>query len=382
MTYQPDLAFPEASERVQSFVDSAVGSGVRRLVLLSGRNEDGAVRAEQAVQASGVDWTVVRSSMFDQDFSEAHLLQPLLAGELAFPARDVREPFIDADDIADIVAAALSDDRHVGQLYEETGPRLLTLADAVAEIDHAAGRDIHYLPISAEDYAAGIVEAGVPGDEVAAYIELFAATLDGRNAYVAGVERALGRPAGDFADYARDTAASGVWSVGVSCLRRDIVDGYVTALTVITALGCGVSAGVFFAFSTFAMKAVGRVPPPGGIAAMHAINVAAVTPAFMAALLGTAVASVAVIVATRSDLDQPYAVVLIVGSGVSLVGTILPTIGCHVSCDEALAAVDRHGDLTAGRWARYRSGWTAWNHLRAAAALAAAPLLTVGVHVA
>lgn len=122
VTYQPDLAFPEASTRVRSFVDVAVRSGVRRLVLLSGRNEDGAVVAEQAVQTSGLDWTVVRSSMFSQDFSEAFLLEPLLDGGLAFPAGEVREPFIDAEDIADIVAAALTEDGHVGQLYESPAP--------------------------------------------------------------------------------------------------------------------------------------------------------------------------------------------------------------------------------------------------------------------
>ena len=125
----------------------AVKSGVQRLLLLSGRNEAGALRGEQAVQESGVDWTIVRSSFLNQNFSEAFWLDAIRAGELAAPAGDVADPFIDADDIADLVVAALTEEGHAGQLYEVTGPRLLTFADVVAEIARATGREIRYLPI-------------------------------------------------------------------------------------------------------------------------------------------------------------------------------------------------------------------------------------------
>lgn len=165
-------------------------------------------------------------------------------------------------------------------------------------------------------------------------------------------------------------------------MKRGTVNGYQTALAVIRALGCGVGAGVFFAFSTFVMKALGRLPPPERIAAMQAINVAAISPAFMAALFGTAAACVGVIVATLADLDEPHAIALILGSALYLVGTVLPTIGCHVPRNDALAAVDAHDAQGAGHWTRYLAGWTAWNHVRAAAALAAAALLIVGIHVA
>jgi uncharacterized protein YbjT (DUF2867 family) len=214
VTYYPDLAVPGAAEAVAAFADLAVARGVRRLVLLSGRGEAGARRAEQALQQSGADWTIVRSAFMAQNFSESFFLEPVRAGEVAFPAaEDLAEPFIDADDIADVAVAALTGDGHVGQLYEVTGPRLLGWADAVAEIATAAGRPIRYLPVSLEEYATLLLDNQVPADFVKMLTDVFTEVLDGRNAHLGdGVQRALGRPPRDFADYARDTAATGVWS--------------------------------------------------------------------------------------------------------------------------------------------------------------------------
>lgn len=214
VSYYPDIAFPGAAETVASFVKLAIDSGVRRLVLLSGRGEEGAQRGEQAVKDSGAEWTIVRASWFNQNFSEGHFVEGVQNGEVAFPAGDVREPFIDADDIADIAAEALTDAKHVGQLYEVTGPRLLTFTDAAAGISKATGREIRYVPVSPEQYRAGLLEYGLPPDFVNPLVELFATVLDGRNASVSdGVQRALGRPPRDFTDYARDAAASGVWNL-------------------------------------------------------------------------------------------------------------------------------------------------------------------------
>jgi uncharacterized protein YbjT (DUF2867 family) len=213
LTYQPDLAFPGAAERVRSFVELAVASGVQRIVLLSGRNEPEAVESEETVKRSGLEWTIVRSSFFAQDFSEAFWLEPILERELAFPAGDTAEAFIDADDIADIVASALTEDRHVGQLYEVTGPRLLTFAEAVDEISKATGREIRYVPITAEEYASAMADAGVPADEVAAYTDLFTMILDGRSEYVSdGVQQALGRKPRDFSEFVRAATAAGAWA--------------------------------------------------------------------------------------------------------------------------------------------------------------------------
>ncbi len=190
----------------------AVRKGVKRLVLLSGRGEPEAQRAEQALQASGADWTIVRASWFMQNFNESMLLGPILAGEMSLPVSSVREPFVDADDIADIVTAALTDDRHVGQLYEVTGPRMLTFAEATAEIAKASGRTIDYRTITAEEFMQGLEQEQVPADIAALVNELFTVVLDGRNEYVTdGVQKALGRKPRDFADYARETAATGIW---------------------------------------------------------------------------------------------------------------------------------------------------------------------------
>jgi uncharacterized protein YbjT (DUF2867 family) len=213
VTYYSDLAFSGAAEHVRSFADLATANGVRHLVLLSGRNEPGAVLGEQAVQESGADWTIVRSSFFAQDFSEYFLLESVVSGEVAFPAGDTAEPFIDAEDIADVASAALTDDRHKNQLYEVTGPRLLTFAEACEEISQATGRDVRYVPVSADEYASALAEAGMPPDEVAEFIDLFTMILDGRSQYVTdGVQRALGRPPRDFRDFARDAAAAGAWN--------------------------------------------------------------------------------------------------------------------------------------------------------------------------
>jgi uncharacterized protein YbjT (DUF2867 family) len=158
-----------------------------------------------------VPWTIVRASWFNQNFSEGYLLDGVLAGEIALPAGAVPEPFIDVDDIADVVVAALTDERHANKLYEVTGPRALTFAQAVAEIAGAAGRPIGYRQVSPEEFAAGM-RPYVPEEVIQLLHELFTVVLDGRNSGVAhGVEAALGRPARDFTDYARNTAATGVW---------------------------------------------------------------------------------------------------------------------------------------------------------------------------
>jgi uncharacterized protein YbjT (DUF2867 family) len=181
-------------------------------VLLSGRGEEEAQVSERAVQESGADWTILRASWFAQNFSEHFLLEPVLSGVIALPAGDVAEPFVDVDDVADVAVAALSEDGHAEQVYELTGPRLLTFADVADEIAKATDRDIQYLSVSPAHYAAAAIEHGVPAEEAEPLAELFTRVLDGRNAHVTdGVRRALGREARDFTDYARDTAATGVW---------------------------------------------------------------------------------------------------------------------------------------------------------------------------
>lgn len=212
LSYYPDLAVPGAAQTVGDFARLAAESGVTRLVLLSGRGEPEAQRAEELVQQAGTEWTVVRCSWFNQNFDESHFAEPIVAGELALPAGDVRTPFVDAEDIADVAFAALTSDGHSGQVYELTGPRRLSFADVTAEITEATGRPISFVPISIEDFTGGLSAAGVPEEEVSLLRYLFTEVLVESNSSIAdGVERALGRPARDFRDFARHAAAAGAW---------------------------------------------------------------------------------------------------------------------------------------------------------------------------
>jgi len=216
VSFFPDLAVPGAPEAVAALSAQAVDSGTRRLVLLSGRGEEEAQRAERVLQESQIaEWTVVRCSWFFQNFSESFWVESMLAGDVALPTEGVGEPFVDAEDIADVAVAALTQDGHAGQVYELTGPRLLTFAQAIDEIGQACGRRLRYAPISMEDFASALAEQHVPDDVIGLLRYLFGEVLDGRNASLAdGVQRALGREPRDFGDYARRTAATGIWTPG------------------------------------------------------------------------------------------------------------------------------------------------------------------------
>ena len=220
VSYYPDIAAPGAVAAVRSFAKLAVENGVRRLVLLSGRGEPEAERAELALREvvdakAGAEWTILRSTWFMQNFSEDYMLEHVLSGEIRLPAGDVPTPFLDVDDVADVAVAALTDDRHAGQLYELTGPRSLTFAEAAAEIAEATGREIRYVPVSLEEHAAEAAQHGVPAEVVELLTYLFDEVVDDRNAdTMDGVSRALGREGRDFADYARETASTGVWDGG------------------------------------------------------------------------------------------------------------------------------------------------------------------------
>ncbi len=188
--------------------------GARRLVLLSGRDEDEAQAAEAELQRAGAEWTIIRASWFFENFSEDFLTDPVQSGLVVLPPSDVREPFISAEDIADVAVVALTEEGHAGRVCELTGPRLMTFAEAVAEIAAAAGRDIRYRSVPVGDFTAQLSADGLPGDYVSLVGYLFTSVLDGRNSHLSqDVERLLGRKPRDFADYARETAATGIWSV-------------------------------------------------------------------------------------------------------------------------------------------------------------------------
>jgi uncharacterized protein YbjT (DUF2867 family) len=210
IVYAPDVSIPGADEQVGAFAKLARQSGVRRLVLLSGRGEQGAINSESSVRSAFPDATIVTASWFAQNFSEDFLADFVAAGDIALPAGTVAEPFVDAEDIADIVASALTTDDHQGKRYEVTGPRLLTLADVAADLTAATGRTITYTPVTAEESARRMTQQGVAPELIEMLTHLFTEVLDGRNASLAdGVQQALGRPPRDFAAYARDAAGTG-----------------------------------------------------------------------------------------------------------------------------------------------------------------------------
>lgn len=212
VAFHPDAAFPEASKSVGAFADLAVANGVRRLVLLADRGAAEAERCERAVRDSGAEWTVVRAGFITQNFSEAFLLELVRSGVVALPVGDVAEPFTDAEDIADVAVAALSEDGHLGRIHEVTGPRLLTFADAVSEIAAATGRDVRYEPLTPEAFVSALTGRGVPAGYAGQLADLMVEVFDGRRESVTDtVERVLGRPPRDFTEYVRQAAAAGVW---------------------------------------------------------------------------------------------------------------------------------------------------------------------------
>ena len=211
ITYAPDLAIPGATAAIRAFVALAVDKGVKRLVLLSGRGEEEAQACERIVQEAGIVWTIVRASWFDQNFSEGELLGMVLDGVIALPAGDVPEPFVDVEDIADVAVAALTEEGHEYEIYEVTGPRLLTFTDVAREISDATGREVGFMQISKEAFAEAVADA--PEHLLWLLNYLFETVLDGRNAYLGnGVQRALGREPRDFTDYVRRTQAQGTWN--------------------------------------------------------------------------------------------------------------------------------------------------------------------------
>lgn len=212
INYAPDLAVPGASDAIRALVDMAKAQGVSRFVLLSGRGEAEAQACERIVQDSGVDTTIVRASWFNQNFSEGAFAGMIHSGQITLPVGDVGEPFVDVDDIAEVAVAALTQPGHAGEVYEVTGPRLMTFAEVADELSKATGREIQYMQIPHEAFIEGAKASGAPKEVVWMMDYLFTTVLDGRNAHLTdGIQRALGRPPKDFAAYARETAATGVW---------------------------------------------------------------------------------------------------------------------------------------------------------------------------
>ncbi|WP_410537011.1 NAD(P)H-binding protein [Streptomyces sp. KL2] len=215
------LVAPGDPAPVRPFVGQAVEAGVRRFVVLSGRGIDqvpagvfrGMAAAERAVRDSGAEWTVIRPNNFSQNFDEDLWHAPLRAGRLALPIGSVPEPFVDAQDIADVAAVLLTSEGHHGRVYDLSGPRALTFGAAVETIAEAAGRAIRYEELTPREYRAGLLAEGVPEEAVGELDAMFAMMRAGHLAEPGdGVQRVLGREPSDFGAYASRAAAAGAWS--------------------------------------------------------------------------------------------------------------------------------------------------------------------------
>lgn len=212
ITFHPDLAIPGAEQAIRDFVALAAELGLEHLVLLSGRGEDGARRAEIALEQGGLDWNIVRANWFMQNFSENFMIDGILAGELMLPAGDTVEPFVDVDDIAEVAVAALTRPELRNRVFEVSGPRAMTFAECVAAIADAVGYPVKYTRVPLETFIDGMRADGAPDSLLWLMRELFSVVFDGRNSKpTAGVEEALGRPATDFDEYLRKTVATGAW---------------------------------------------------------------------------------------------------------------------------------------------------------------------------
>lgn len=216
------LVAPDVPGPAHDFVARAGAAGVKHVVLLSGRGADtwgdsefgrDMRSAEDAVRGSSLGWTVLRASNFDQNFDEDLFHAPLVAGELALPAGEVPEPFVDVEDVAAAAATVLADpDRHLGRVYELTGPRALTFAEAVEQISRAAGLPIGYREVSPADYAVSLVAAGASEGVAHHVAEMFVLMGKGLLAEPTDdVAAVLGRAPLAFEDYAVRAAAAGAW---------------------------------------------------------------------------------------------------------------------------------------------------------------------------
>ena len=214
ITFQPDLAVPGALEAIEELTKQAKRCGVKKLVLLSGKGEREAELCEQVVIHSGLDYTIIRASWFNQNFSESFFLEPILEGFVALPQAEAKVPYVDTDDIADVAVEVLLHDKHNGEIYQLTGPRLLTFKEVIQEISEATGREIAFTPIALTAYTSVMKQQGVPTDFVWLVEYLFSEVLvNPSNAVIThDIENVLGRKPKDFSQYVQETVSTGIWN--------------------------------------------------------------------------------------------------------------------------------------------------------------------------
>lgn len=214
ITYYPDLAVPGAKEAIESLTYLAKELGVKKIVLLSGKGEVEAEACEAIVKNSGVEYTIVRASWFNQNWSESFFLDPILSGEVALPMSNVLIPFVDANDIAEVAATVLLDNNYNGKTIEVTGPELITFKDIIHTISTVTNRNLNFHEITLEQYIEGMRQMQLPEDVIWLIEYLFSNVLTNPNNQKISndIEQVLGRKARTFLEYAKETAETEVWS--------------------------------------------------------------------------------------------------------------------------------------------------------------------------
>lgn len=214
ITYQPDLAVPGAKEAISELVKRAKKAGVSKMVLLSGKGESEAELCEDIVINSGIDYTIIRASWFNQNFSENFLLEPILDGVVALPQAHVKIPFVDAEDIADVAVKVLNDLSYNGKIFELTGSETLTFKEAIAVIANATDRSISFIPMSLEAYSDVMKDMQLPEDFIWLINYLFDVVLGNPNNSIIteDIELLLDRAPKTFREFAEESAALGIWN--------------------------------------------------------------------------------------------------------------------------------------------------------------------------
>ncbi|MEO0585483.1 MAG: NmrA family NAD(P)-binding protein [Bacteroidota bacterium] len=214
VVYYPDLAVPGSKDAITTLTEKAMKEGLDKMVLLSGKGETEAEACEEIVANSGLNYTLVRASWFNQNFSEGAFLEFVLNGVVALPVPDAEIPFTDANDIADVVTQVLMDDSYNGQTITVTGPKKHTFREVVGMMADEIGHPIQYVPISIEEFKEGMRKSGLPESYIWLFGYLFQEVLGNPDNQDIShdVEKVLGRPAIDFETYARTAAHSGVWN--------------------------------------------------------------------------------------------------------------------------------------------------------------------------
>ena len=214
IVFYPDLAVPGARDAIKALTEAALSEGLEKVVLLSGKGETEAEACEEIVANSGLNYTLVRASWFNQNFSEGAFKDYVLAGHLALPMPEAKIPYTDTKDIADVVTAVLLDDSFNGKTVTVTGPEKLTFAEVAGIISKKLGRNVQYLPITMTEFRAGLTAAGLPEAVIWLLEYLFTEVLGhSENQTISNdVEKILQRPPITFEEYVANTVAEGVWN--------------------------------------------------------------------------------------------------------------------------------------------------------------------------